>query len=309
VASERVKPSIVSGFGTKPENVVVLGDVRDDVLFTPNAADRSTALVRDLVGGEFNGASVILFAPTWRDGGADPTVPTDREWNDIAQWLDAHNAVLLVRNHPLGRGDFSAGPSYSDRIVLIGPDRVRDLNPLLWGVHAVLTDYSSIVFDYALVGGPVVHFTPDLSAYTSSRGFYLDPDEFLSGTPATTWAAALQQLSAALAEGPNGPRRWHAEHLRREFFDIPAAGAADRVIDEIVARTEPDVVPIKPISTVARPLIADLDFDLETGILRLLGIGDGTLVGSRSRVPIANGDVPLLRSRWGSEPLALPSGT
>jgi len=308
VASERVKPSIVSGFGTNPENVAVLGDVRDDVLFTPNASDRAAALVRDLIPREFAGATVVLFAPTWRDGGADPTVPSEREWADIARWLDEHDAVLLVRNHPLGRGDFSTGPRHSDRIVLIGPDRVRDLNPLLWAINAVLTDYSSIVFDYALVGGPVVHFTPDLGAYTSSRGFYLDPNEFIGGVPATTWAGALQQLSAALAEGNDGPRRRHAAHLRREFFDVPAAGSADRVIDEIVARTEPEVAPPKPISTVARPLVTDVTFDLETGHLRLAGVADGQLVGARARVPMTSGDVALLQSRWGSEPLALPSG-
>jgi CDP-glycerol glycerophosphotransferase (TagB/SpsB family) len=309
VASERVRPSIVSGFGTKPENVVVLGDVRDDVLFSPTIADRARALLRDLLPREFDGAATILFAPTWRDGGADPTVPTDPEWKLIAQWLDAHNAVLLVRNHPLGRGDFTEGPTYSDRIVPIGPDRVRDLNPLLWAADAVLTDYSSVVFDYALVGGPVVHLTPDLATYTSSRGFYLDPSEFIGGTPAKTWSVALDQLGSALTEGPDGARRRHAAHLRREFFDIPAAGSADRVIDEIVARIEPDVVPLRPISLVARPLVADLDFNLETGLLRLVGIGDGTLLGARARVPIANGEVPLLRSRWGSAPLALPSGT
>ena len=42
VASERVKPSIVSGFAAKPENVVVLGDVRDDVLLVPDAKERAT---------------------------------------------------------------------------------------------------------------------------------------------------------------------------------------------------------------------------------------------------------------------------
>ena len=308
VASERVKASIVSGFGTLPDNVAVLGDVRDDVLFSPNARDRASVLVRDLLPTDFTDPSVILFAPTWRDGGDDPTVPTDQEWGAIAHWLETQNAVLLVRNHPLGRGDFGIGPSHSNRIVLIGPDRVRDLNPLLWAVDAVLTDYSSLVFDYALVGGPVVHFTPDLSEYTSARGFYLDPDEFMGGPPAMNWTDALRQLSDALAEPANGPRHWQAEHLRREFFDIPAAGAADRVIDEIVARTEPNVAPLKPISVVAGPSNTDFEFDLETGLLRLAGGADGQLVGARARVPMFAGEVALLRPRWGSEPLALPTG-
>jgi CDP-glycerol glycerophosphotransferase len=309
VASERVKPSIVSGFGTQPDNVVVLGDVRDDVLFAPNATERAAALMRDIVPQPFANASVILFAPTWRDGGADPTVPTSQEWDAIAGWLEANDAVLLVRSHPLGRGDFSFGPARSARIIPLYADLVRDLNPLLWAVDAVVTDYSSLVFDYALVGGPVVHLTPDLSEYTSSRGFYLSPSEFIGEQPATTWAAALQQLTAALREGPDGPRHRQSAHLRQEFFDIPAAGSADRVINEIVARTEPGVAPAKPVVTRERPEISDITFDSESASLRLVGIEAGTLVGSRAQVTVLDGALSLLQARWGGEPLALPSGT
>jgi CDP-glycerol glycerophosphotransferase len=309
VASERVKPSIVSGFGTRPENVVVLGEVRDDILLSPGAPERAPALVRRLIPTAFAESTVVLFAPTWRDGGEDPTVPTGPEWDLIAQWLETNDAVLLVRNHPLGRGDFGPGPAHSDRIVLIGPDRVKDLNPLLWAVDAVVTDYSSLVFDYALVGGPVVHFVPDLADYTSNRGFYLSPDELTGGSPATTWSAALSQLAAALREGPDGPRHRHAAHLRNEFFDIPIGGAADRVIDEILARTEPAVPPIKPIVTMDRPTVVDIHFQFETARLRLAGVGAGALVGTRARVTNTDGTFPLLQSRWGSRPLALPSGT
>lgn len=309
VASERVKPSIVSGFGTKPDHVVVLGDVRDDVLFAPNATERAAALMRDIVPSQFANASVVLFAPTWRDGGSDPTVPTPQEWDAIAGWLDAHDAVLLVRSHPLGRGDFSAGPARSARIIPLYADQVRDLNPLLWAVNAVVTDYSSLVFDYALVGGPVVHLTPDLGEYTSSRGFYLDPREFIGDQPATTWTAALHQLTAALSEGPDGPRHRQAAHLRQEFFDVPAAGSADRVINEIVARTEPGVSPAKPVVTRDRPEISDITFDPESASLQLVGISAGTLNGSRARVDISSGTLALLQARWGGDPLALPSGT
>lgn len=309
VASERVKPSIVSGFGVKPENVVVLGDVRDDVLLTPGAPERASAMVRRFIPAGLAGSKVILFAPTWRDGGTDPTVPTSAEWELLAQWLETNEAVLLVRNHPLGRGDFADGPAHSERIILTGPDVVKDLNPLLWAVDAVVTDYSSLVFDYALVGGPVVHFVPDITDYTSNRGFYLSPDELIGGPPATTWSKALNQLSAALHEGPDGPRHRHASHLRNEFFDIAVGGAADRVIDMILARTEPEVPPVRPAVALERPTVVDVHFQLETARLRLAGVGDGTLVGSRAKVATTDGTFPLLQSRWGSVPLALPSGT
>jgi CDP-glycerol glycerophosphotransferase (TagB/SpsB family) len=310
VASERVKPSIVSGFGVKPENVVVLGDVRDDVLLVPDARERAAELLGEVLPDGLPTSKVILFAPTWRDGAADPTVPADEEWGEIRDWLDANDAVLLVRNHPLGRGDFSAGPTHSDRIVLIGPDVVTDLNPLLAAVDAVVTDYSSLVFDYALVGGPVVHFTPDLTDYTTRRGFYLPVAEFTGGHTRATWSGALRALSDALAEDPDGPTHRHAAHLRQDFFDILEPGAADRVIDTILARTpRRDSAPPPDVPLLARPVVSDIGFHQATGTLRILGIPSATLVGPLVSAEASDHMYPLLRSRWGSEPLALPSAT
>jgi CDP-glycerol glycerophosphotransferase len=308
VSSERVKPSIISGFGVKPQNVVVLGDVRDDVILAPDAAERAAEHLAELLLKRFVGATTILFAPTWRDGAADPTVPSEDEWKEIADWLKVNDAVLLVRNHPLGRGDFTAGPRHSKRIVLIGADKVTDLNPLLPAIDAVVTDYSSLVFDYALVGGPVVHFTPDLTDYTSRRGFYLPVSEFTGGRTRTTWAGTLEALQAALNEGPEGPAHRQAAHIRQDFFDVLEPGAADRVIDAILERTAKDAE-AEPVPMVSRPTVSSVAFHQATGTLRILGIPSAALVGALARADAVDWTYPLLQSRWGSEPLALPSGT
>jgi len=311
VASERVKPSIVSGFGVQPENVVVLGDVRDDILLVPDAKARATDLMHQFLPEPLHASKLILFAPTWRDGADDPTVPTDEEWNEISGWLDENDAVLLVRNHPLGRGDFSAAPTLSDRFVLIGSDVVTDLNPLLPAVDAVVTDYSSLVFDYALVGGPVVHFTPDLTDYTTRRGFYLPVAEFTGGRTRTTWSGTLRAVSAALAEGETGPAHNQAAHLRQDFFDVLEPGAADRVVDTILARTAPrkSTPASADVPLVARPVVSDVGFHQATGTLRIFGIPSATLAGPIASASATDHMYPLLQSRWGSEPLALPSGT
>ncbi|HUP98975.1 MAG TPA: CDP-glycerol glycerophosphotransferase family protein [Aeromicrobium sp.] len=307
VASERVKPSIVSGFGVKPDTVVVLGDVRDDVILAPGAAEQAAEQLAGLLPKKFVGATAILFAPTWRDGAADPTVPSQAEWQDIAAWLQANDAVLLVRNHRLGRGDFTDGPQHSQRIIPLDPDTVTDLNPLLPAVDAVVTDYSSLVFDYALVGGPVVHFTPDLTDYTSRRGFYLPVAEFTGGRTRTSWSGTLDALQLALNEGPEGPAHRHAAHLRQDFFDVLEPGAADRVIDAVLTRTERTAP--EPVPLVSRPTVSELAFHQATGTLRVLGIPSAALVGPLARADAVDWTYPLLQSRWGSEPLALPSGT
>lgn len=305
VASERVKPSIVSGFSIEPDRVVVLGDVRDDVLLGPAARQQATAVLRDLIPETAHG-SVILFAPTWRDGQADPTVPTAEEWRTIASWLDRNEALLIVRNHPLGRGDFAAGPAVSDRIRLLGRADLTDVNLVLPAIDAVVTDYSSLAFDAALCDRPVVHFTPDLTAYTSSRGFYVPVPEFTGRRAVTTWDATLDALAKVLAEQPDGPAHRHAARVRREFFDVLEPGAADRVLDEIGARLRREPAPAPPL--VPRTTVSGLDFHRSTGVLRITGVGAGSLVGPHARVVAQDSTFPLLQSRWGSAPLALPSG-
>jgi CDP-glycerol glycerophosphotransferase len=312
VASERVKPSIVSGFGIDPENVVVTGDPRDDILLAGDESTRradARARLDEAVPDLPPSARVVLLAPTWRDGGADPTVPTAAEWDAIVAWLEEHDAVLLVRTHPLGRGSHADGPARSDRIRLLGPDLVRDVNPVLWAIDAVITDYSSIVFDFALVGRPVVFYAPDLAAYASMRGYYLPFDEFTGGRAVTTWAEALERLGAAIGEGPDGPAHRHARHLREEFFDVLDGRAADRVLDEILARTGLPGGVGTSTTTVGRPKVTGVSYDPDTAALTADGSEGAALVGRRARVDARGSSFDLLASRWGYGPLALPSDT
>ena len=292
VASERVQPSIVSGFGVDPANVVITGDVRDDVLLADDGAARreqARSRLDDALPDLPPAAHTVLFAPTWRDGAADPTVPTAEEWDAIVAWLDRHDAVLLVRTHPLGRGSYADGPARSPRIRLLGADLLRDVNPVLWAVDVVITDYSSIVFDFALVGRPVVFYAPDLDTYTSSRGFYLSFEEFTGGRAVTTWAATLDRLGAAIAEDEEGPAHRHARHLRQEFFDILDGHAGDRVLDAIIGRTGTGPAPftstLHPL--VHRPAVTGLGFDEGTAALSIeieSDVSGAALVGRRARV-------------------------
>jgi CDP-glycerol glycerophosphotransferase (TagB/SpsB family) len=312
VASERVKPSIVSGFGIQPENVVVTGDPRDDVLLAGDESTRRTdacTRLHQAVPDLPSSASVVLLAPTWRDGGADPTVPTATEWDAIAAWLEEHDAVLLVRTHPLGRGSHADGPARSERIRLLGPDLMRDVNPVLWAVDAVITDYSSIVFDFALVGRPVVFYAPDLADYASMRGYYVPFDEFTGGRAVTTWTDALERLGAALGEGEDGPAHRHARHLREEFFDVLDGRAAQRVLDEILTRTGLAESSGTPGTSVDRPKVTEITYDPHTAALTVDGPEGAALVGRRARVEADAGSFALLASRWGFEPLSLPSDT
>ena len=109
---------------------------------------------------------VVLYAPTWRD---DRTEMVD--FVDPARLAAATDAVVLVRGHSrtLLPGRDAAGPRVVD--VTGFPDTSR----LLLAADALITDYSSVMFDFSVTGKPMYFLVPDIEHYRGElRGFYFD---------------------------------------------------------------------------------------------------------------------------------------
>ncbi|WP_309711554.1 CDP-glycerol glycerophosphotransferase family protein, partial [Pseudolysinimonas sp.] len=301
VASELVAARVESAFGVPGSRIVVTGDPRDDALAAPRDAPLLDADARH----------AILYAPTWRDGAPDPVAPTAEQWDAIAVWLEQRDAVLYLRAHPLGAGDYAAGPARSTRVRMLGADRVRDVNAVLPEIDVLLTDYSSIAFDFAHLGRPIVFLAADLEQYAKRRGLYDDYREFSAGRYATGWEGALDLLDAALDGDPDAVR--HSAWLRDEYVDV-SGDATRRVLDEILARTGGPAAP--QVEVRPRPIVAIESAEGST--LRLTISGDVTaarLEGRRARVDgilssagdLTVAEFELLGPRWGADDLALPS--
>ncbi len=207
VSSAFFAPFLRSAFHLT-DQVRVLGEPRTDVLFGGDPGEL-TAASRGLLSsrlGELGDRRVVLFAPTWRDGQPDPSIPTDADWAAIEAFCERHDAVLVIRPHPLGVGAYR---HTSERVKLLPPTVQRESMPLLWGVSALITDYSSMLIDYAVTGRPIVLLAPDLEHYRASRGLYVDYAELTGGWD-TTWGQALGTLDALFAD----PARYAAAARR-----------------------------------------------------------------------------------------------
>ncbi|MCC4906903.1 CDP-glycerol glycerophosphotransferase family protein [Microbacterium sp. cx-59] len=200
-ASHLVRGRLESAFSLPDSRVRVLGEPRVDVLSRGTADERRTrarARIVDLTGADAD-AALILYAPTWRDGDLDPAIPSATEWTAIEQTLAARDAVLLVRSHPLGAGEYRPSAP-SGRIRMLGSDVVNDVTPLLPGLDLLVTDYSSLAFDASLVPLPVVFFAPDVDTYAEQRGFYGTYRDVAGDDWATTWTETLAQIEATLLD-------------------------------------------------------------------------------------------------------------
>ncbi|GGH33710.1 CDP-glycerol glycerophosphotransferase family protein [Microbacterium album] len=162
----------------------VEGYPRNDLLVAGDAAAVRAELA---IGAD---ERVLLYAPTWRD---------DRE--EIVDFLDPAalasetGAVVLVRGHSrtLLPGADVAGPRVID--VTAYPDTA----PLLLAADALITDYSSVMFDFGVTGKPMYFLVPDMEHYRGQlRGFYFDLARRAPGPLVRT----QEELVAALADDP-----------------------------------------------------------------------------------------------------------
>ncbi|MCP3822165.1 CDP-glycerol glycerophosphotransferase family protein [Streptomyces sp. A3M-1-3] len=157
---ERVYPSTYEALN--------LGYPRNDVYFTSAADD--IARIRAGLGIE-PGQRAVLYAPTHRDyqQGFHPRL-------DLARFADllGPSCVLLVRAHYYYREAAHLAPRPRTGHVIDVTDH-PSTEELALAADVLITDYSSLMFDYACLDRPVVVYAPDWQAYRLSRGTYLDP--------------------------------------------------------------------------------------------------------------------------------------
>jgi CDP-glycerol glycerophosphotransferase len=208
-------------FGYEGE-VLEMGYPRNDLLF---AADRDEvrAGVRARLGVPEE-ARAVLYAPTWRD---DAAFSTALDLTGLAAALgDAY--VLLVRAHSA----VAATLSLHDGPRVRNVSDVDDVGELLLAADVLVTDYSSVMFDFAPLRKPMLFFTYDLERYRDElRGFYIDfeaevPGPLLATTPEL--ADALRDVDAVGA-------RYAQAHERfvERYCDLDDGRAAARVVDAV----------------------------------------------------------------------------
>lgn len=238
-ASHLVRGRLQSAFALPDAAVPVTGEPRVDVLSQRTAGERR-AHARDLldaaIGGTTPATSLVLYAPTWRDGAADPAVPTASEWDAIIAVLDAHDAVLLVRSHPLGAGAYSP-PVETGRVRLLPASQLADVTPVLPALDVLITDYSSLAYDAGLVPLATLFLAPDLAPYTASRGMYGTYADVTHGAECASWADLTTVLARVLEdEGFGEQRRAQARELSGAVHGFRDGHNTQRVYRAILAR-------------------------------------------------------------------------
>lgn len=177
VNSEATRELYAGCFSVPLEKVKILGLPRTDLLFDKGALEERRA---DFFGQYPNliGKKLVLYAPTFRDQEADePKVylDVDKMARDLSD-----EYVIGLRLHPFVASRFVMTEDYQGKVVNFSS--YDNLNTLLMATDILITDYSSIIFEYCVLGRPMLFFACDLEEFSDhGRGFYRDYKEYVPG--------------------------------------------------------------------------------------------------------------------------------
>lgn len=124
---------------------------------------------------------IILYAPTWRDNSYNNKGYTFELQCDFKKWQHylSKDYVVIFKPHYLISNKFN-NKDFKDFLYLF--DANIDINELYAVSDLLITDYSSVFFDYSILDRPILFYMYDLEEYRDNlRGFYLDIEKDLPG--------------------------------------------------------------------------------------------------------------------------------
>jgi CDP-ribitol ribitolphosphotransferase len=177
-----------------------------------------------------DGRMTILFAPTFR--GETRTASYDTSLLDypaLHALAVEKDAVVIFKMHPFVRQHLDIPADLQDRLI-DGTTAPIDVNDLMFVVDLLVTDYSSIVFEFSTLGRPMLFFAYDLEEYIGERDFYVPYEAFVPGRIVRTFPDLLD----AIRRDDYQSDRVGA--FAQAHFDHLDGTSTDRVIDELVIR-------------------------------------------------------------------------
>ena len=183
--SENLRYIFSSAF--KTENILIAGYPRNQVLISDDIKNiyldeenRDRKKIISFLKKKINGGNkkMIFYMPTFRESETLFFQNFDRD--DFQKFLEENNLLFCIKLHPKSKLNEEFRNIQSENIMVINKD--ADPYVFLKMADVLITDYSSIYFDYLLLDRPIIFFAYDLEEYLNdSREMYFDYDEFTPG--------------------------------------------------------------------------------------------------------------------------------
>ena len=189
----------------------------------PQAAGRSRDEVTAADTGRGSGKKIVLYAPTFRGNSAHAVSPELPDFTKLHKIL-GDDFLFLVKHHPFVK-QRAALPEKLSGFVRDVTDQM-EIDELLMVSDVCMTDYSSLVFEFALFERPLLFYAPDLDEYNDWRGFYYPYEEITPGPV----VRRTEEIADYLLHLSGRFDRQQVSAFRSRFMEGCDGHASDRVV-------------------------------------------------------------------------------
>ena len=217
-----------TAFLASKNKIKILGSPRLDVLFHgfPNEdlfMEEDYAKIKSL---KEQGKKLFFYTPTFRDTGKDISGWLKSE--KLKLFLQKNNIILVCKLHPFDKNSLKFELTEN----FYKMDNVSDVYPILKYTDCLISDYSSVYFDYLLLDKPILYYVPDLEEYQEQcRGFYGPYEELTAGIKSKN----EEELLKAMQDVINGIDNYKEQRkvLRDKMFKYQDGRNCERVLEWI----------------------------------------------------------------------------
>jgi len=196
VNSEETKKEYAKAFGVNEDKVFVYGLPRTDLFFDQAKVDeRIKSFYQQYP--NLSGKKLILYAPTFRDHENDhPSLALDTKM--LCEQMP-EDYIFMLRVHPFVEQAYEKAwlskPDLRDEKNVISMSSYSDISTLLLVSDYLITDYSSVIFEYCLRKRPMIFYAYDLEQFSNyGRGFYQPYLEYVPGPVAKDTETIIELL-------------------------------------------------------------------------------------------------------------------
>ena len=226
VSSKNIVRHYAEGFGIDETAVSPIGVPRTDIFFDETYKSNK----REELYNQYpflKDKKVILFAPTFRGNGQSSAhypydvLNLDKLYNELKD-----DYVFIFKVHPFIKNKITIPYHYVD--FFYDFSEYREVNDLLFITDILITDYSSVCFEFALLRKPMIFFSYDVEEYIQKRDFYFDYQSFIPGVLAKSTDDIVNSITN------NDFESERIEPFVQYFFDDLDGNSSERFVNELI---------------------------------------------------------------------------
>jgi CDP-glycerol glycerophosphotransferase (TagB/SpsB family) len=231
-ASEEAKETLASAFRAPPETVAVTGYPRTDAFF--DLTRETTPVMTALSDAKKKGFSIGIYMPTHRLEGQNSIRFLIKDLKAIESQLADMHVLLLVKVHFFHLRELASLKDRLNSVLFVEEKDInQDIYTILPETDFLITDYSSVYFDYLLLNKPIIFAPFDIEQYVENdRALYYNYDGVTPGPKARNWREVVECIEDILTKSDayEDERR----RVSRMFNAYDGGCSSKRVYDAIV---------------------------------------------------------------------------